>query len=188
MYKVELTAPVTRASTIAGKLKGNPPLREFFGFRNRKSDLPLIQVPIDLPVYRMANFRTFTDQRDFIAEEDKPSDYFSSGQESEAVQQDQHELLYRLAQKGVADSVVPVSSVLEKEGQRQPLLITANGVVVNLCCSNCSSRLPVPGDAQRRHRRHAPRAFDGQAPHRARRGACSLGTSVRLTHRGSSGC
>ena len=33
--------------------------------------------------------------------------------------------------KGKADSVVPVADVLEAEGQRQPLLITAGGIVVN---------------------------------------------------------
>lgn len=132
-YRFELVAPVTREATIIAKLATNPPppTREFYGFRNRKWDLPLISVPIGLPIYRMANFRTFTDQRDFIAEEQKPADYFSTGQESEAVQQDQHKLLHRLADKGKADSVVAVSTVLEKEGQRQPLLITASGVVVN---------------------------------------------------------
>lgn len=132
-YKIELVAPVTREATIAAKLNTSPPppTREFYGFRNRKWELPLISVPIGLPIYRMANFRTFTDQRDFIADEQRPADYFSNGQESEAVQQDQHKLLHRLAEKGKAESVVSVSTVLEKEGQRQPLLITASGVVVN---------------------------------------------------------
>lgn len=130
-YKIQITAPVNRAATIASKVVATTEKREFFGFRNRRHELPLIQVPIGLPVYRMENFRTFTDQRDYIATAGKPSNYFSTGQESEEVQQAQHQLLYRLALKGKADSVVPVSDVLEVEGQRQPLLITAGGVVVN---------------------------------------------------------
>lgn len=105
--------------------------QEFYGFRNRRSELPIIQIPIDLPVYRMENFRTFTDQKDFIAEERKAADFFSSGQESEAVQQAQHQLLHRLALKGKSDSILPVINVLKKDGQREPLLISANGVVVN---------------------------------------------------------
>ena len=131
LYKVQITAPVSRTATIASKVVATKEKREFFEFRNRKMELPLIQVPIELPVYRMENFRTFTDQRDYIAAEGKGVDYFAKGQESEEVQQAQHQLLYRLSLKGKADSVVPVSDVLESEGQRQPLLITADGVVVN---------------------------------------------------------
>ncbi|MEJ0009503.1 MAG: hypothetical protein WDN72_02615 [Alphaproteobacteria bacterium] len=130
-YKIQITAPVSRTATIASKVVASNEKREFYGFRNRRSELPHIQVPIELPVYRMENFRTFTDQRDYISSEGKKADYFSGGQESEEVQQAQHQLLYRLALKGKADSVVPVSDVLEAEGQRQPLLITAGGVVVN---------------------------------------------------------
>jgi len=131
LYKVQITAPVNRVATIASKVVAAKDKRDFYEFRNRKSELPLIQVPIGLPVYRMENFRTFTDQRDYVSAESKGSDYFAAGQESEEVQQAQHQLLYRLALKGKADSVIPVSDVLESEGQRQPLLITAGGVVVN---------------------------------------------------------
>ena len=130
-YKIQITAPVNRTATIASKVVASTDKREFYGFRNRSQNLPLIQVPIGLPVYRMENFRTFTDQRDYIATEGKKADYFSAGQESEEAQQAQHQLLYRLALKGKADSVVPVSDVLEAEGQREPLLITTGGVVVN---------------------------------------------------------
>ena len=131
LFKVQITAPVSRIATIASKVVATKDKQDFFEFRNRKVELPLIQVPIDLPVYRMENFRTFTDQRDYIATARKEVNYFAKGQESEEVQQAQHQLLYRLALKGKADSVVPVSEVLESEGQRQPLLITADGVVVN---------------------------------------------------------
>lgn len=130
-YKIQITAPVNRSATIASKVVASTDRREFYGFRNRRHNLPLIQIPIGLPVYRMENFRTFTDQRDYIATEGKKADYFSAGQESEEAQQAQHQLLYRLALKGKADSVVPVSDVLEAEGQREALLITAGGVVVN---------------------------------------------------------
>lgn len=130
-YQIRVIAPVTREATIATKVAAATEKHTIHAFRNRRSDLPVIQVPIDLPVYRMENFRTFTDQKDFIAGEGKPADYFAAGQESEEVQQAQHGLLYRLALKGKADSVVPVSAVLAEDGQQQPLLITATGVVVN---------------------------------------------------------
>lgn len=130
-YKIQLTAPVNRAATIASKVVASTEKREFFEFRNRTSHLPLIQVPIDLPVYRVENYRTFTDQRDYISREGKKADYFASGQESEEVQQAQHQLLYRLALMGKTKEDASVSDVLETQGQRQPLLITAGGVVVN---------------------------------------------------------
>lgn len=130
-YKIQLAAPVNRAATIASKVVASTEKREFFEFRNRTSHLPLIQVPIDLPVYRVENYRTFTDQRDYISGEGKKADYFASGQESEEVQQAQHQLLYRLALMGKTKEDASVSDVLETQGQRQPLLITAGGVVVN---------------------------------------------------------
>ena len=131
IYRVKITAPITRTSTIASKVAVSKETRDFWGFRNRRTDLPLIAVPIELPVYRMENFRTFTDQSDYIRAEGKPSTFFSGGQESEEAQQAQHKLLYQLALKGKAESLAAVSEVLEVEGQREPLLITANGVVVN---------------------------------------------------------
>lgn len=130
-YEIQLTAPVTRAATIGKKVESATKTKEFYGFRNRRSELPLVQVSIDLPVYRMENFRTFTDQRDHLAAEKLPADFFAKGQESETAQQAQHKLLVRLAEKGKADSIVPVVDVLRKDGQREPLLIAANGVVVN---------------------------------------------------------
>ncbi len=131
-YQIQITAPVSRTATIQKKVESaTEPPRDFYGFRNRLSKLPVIQVPLGLPVYRMENFRTFTDQRDYLNAESKKKDFFAKGQESETAQQVQHELLVHLAEKGVADSVAPVSDVLRTDGQREPLLITAAGVMVN---------------------------------------------------------
>jgi len=88
-------------------------------------------LPIEVPIYRMENFRTFTDQREHTLKEKLKQDYFTAGQEIESVQQAQHELLAALARRGVADSIVPVIDVLKKEKQREALLITNSGVVVN---------------------------------------------------------
>lgn len=130
-YVVKLTAPAERETIVEKACKTPIRSEAFYDFRSTKYDLPVIRVGIDLPVYRMENFRTYTDQHEYIAKEKKPANFFSAGQEIESVQQVQHELLVRLAKKGVADSVVPVIDVLEKEGQRESILITASGVVVN---------------------------------------------------------
>lgn len=103
----------------------------FYEFRNTLYNLPVVRISIDLPVYRMQNFRTFTDQTEYIANEKLQSDFFASGQEVESVQQIQHEMLAKLARRGVSDSVAPISDVLKRDRQREPLLITSAGVVVN---------------------------------------------------------
>jgi hypothetical protein len=79
----------------------------------------------------MQNFRTFSDQAEYIAKEGVATDYFQAGQEIESVQQVQHEMLAKLAERGVADSVAPIVEVLKRDKQREPLLITSTGVVVN---------------------------------------------------------
>jgi hypothetical protein len=130
-YSVKLTAPAEREALIKKALENPIGSQPFYDFRSTKFDLPVIRVGIDLPVYRMENFRTYTDQHEYIAKEKRPTNFFASGQEVESVQQVQHDLLARLAKKGVADSVVPVIDVIEKEGQREPFLITSSGVMVN---------------------------------------------------------
>jgi hypothetical protein len=132
-YTVNIRARSQREALIAKGVAASSPadVYNFHEFRNRHFKLPVVQLPIDLPVYRMQNFRTFTDQAEYIANEGVTPGYFSDGQEIESVQQIQHEMLAKLAIKGVADSVAPVFDVLRRDGQREPLLITATGVVVN---------------------------------------------------------
>lgn len=130
-YVVKLTAPAEREILIENALKSPVRFEAFYDFRSTKYDLPVVRINIDLPVYRMENFRTYTDQHEYIAKEKQSANFFARGQELESVQQVQHALLLRLAKKGVSESVVPVIEVLEKEGQRESILITASGVVVN---------------------------------------------------------
>ena len=98
---------------------------DFYDFRSQKIKLNVIRVDINLPIYRMENFRTYTDQHEFTAKEKLNSDYFLKGQELQSVQQQQHEILKRLSAKG------PIIEVLEKDGQREPILISSTGVVIN---------------------------------------------------------
>jgi CRISPR/Cas system CSM-associated protein Csm2 small subunit len=48
---------------------------DFYDFRNQKTKLKVIRVDVNLPVYRMENFRTYTDQREYIAKEGLASDF-----------------------------------------------------------------------------------------------------------------
>lgn len=130
-YKVRLVSPAEREATIRASVAASTRTEDFYDFRDQRISLKVIRISIDLPIYRMENFRTFIDQKEYTVRERKPANYFQLGQENESVQQLQHEILAKLARKGVADSIVPVLDVLKRERQREPLLITHKGVVVN---------------------------------------------------------
>ena len=130
-YQITIVSRAEREARIKKGLLAPVGSCDFHDFRNASMKLPEIMLPTDVPIYRMENFRTFTDQREHILKEKLQPNYFATGQEVESVQQVQHSLLAALARRGVADSVVPVIDVLKREKQREPLLITSSGVVVN---------------------------------------------------------
>ena len=79
----------------------------------------------------MHNFRTRTAQLKYIHDHKKPADFFSAGQDNESTQQAQHEMLLVFAKEGRSGSISPIFEELQSEEQREPLLITSGGVVVN---------------------------------------------------------
>ena len=101
-----------------------------YEYQNQRTDLPVIRIDIGQPIYRMANFRTRTAQIQYIHEREVPPDFFRSGQENESSQRAQHDILVAFAVRG-SSSVTPIMDQLHAEEQRQPLLITSDGVVVN---------------------------------------------------------
>lgn len=130
-YQIKLVDRAEREARIKQQVDVSSEYEDFYDFRDQKIQLKAIRIGLDILIYRMENFRTFSEQAEYIARERKSHDFFRSGQENESVQQVQHELLARLAAKGKANSVVPVIDVLQREGQRLRLLITHRGVVVN---------------------------------------------------------
>ena len=130
-YQITLVDRARREAQIARSVEASAGTEDFWEFRATKTALPVIRIPVDLPIYRMENFRTFSEQAEYIAREHRSHDLFVVGQESESVQQIQHEILARLAAKGKAASVTPVIDVLQREKQRETLLVTRGGVVVN---------------------------------------------------------
>lgn len=130
-FIVQIKPPAIREEIIRKALEATTESEPFWDFRNDKTNLKRIRVPQDVLVYRMENLRTFTEQQTYLARERKADNFFSSGQENVSVQQVQHEILATLAAKGEGDTVVPIIDVLRKEHQRDSLLITQRGVVVN---------------------------------------------------------
>ena len=101
-----------------------------YEYQNKRTDLPVIRIDIGQPIYRMANFRTRTAQIQYIHVREVPADFFRSGQENDSAQRAQHDLLVAFAVRG-SPSITPIMDQLHAEEQRQPLLITSEGVVVN---------------------------------------------------------
>ena len=99
-------------------------------YEGKPTQLPIVRLPLDLPIYRMANGRTQTHQLAYIAQKGLELDYFELGQENELVQQIQHEILREFAKEG-SESITPIFDELARTKQTEPLLITPAGVVVN---------------------------------------------------------
>ncbi len=99
-------------------------------YEAQRTMLPVIRLSLDVPVYRMANARTQTEQLAYIAEHKLPADYFSAGQDNEEAQQAQHDILTRFA-KEKAGSITPIIDELDRTKQTEPILITPSGVVIN---------------------------------------------------------
>lgn len=92
---------------------------------------PIIEVPIELPIYRMTNGRTKAYQEEYIEKEKLAEDFFSKGGENEEAQNVQHQILVELANKDVEGSIANIVDVLRERGQTEPLLISPSGVVLN---------------------------------------------------------
>ncbi len=99
-------------------------------YEGTPTQLTVIRVPLNLPVYRMENGRTQTQQLSYIAQNNLPATYFEAGEENESVQQIQHDIL-KIFVNEKTDSLTPISEELERTKQTEPLLITPSGVVVN---------------------------------------------------------
>lgn len=129
-FSVKIIPRADREALIKKHLESPQGEEDFYDFRSQKYKLKVIRVDINLPVYRMENFRTYTDQKEHIAKEKLDSEYFLKGQELQSVQQKQHDILKKLSEtrKG---SVPLIGDVLEKDGQRERLLISSTGVVIN---------------------------------------------------------
>ena len=132
-YRVTVKPALERAEAISAALLAPDYHNKFFHFKASEHSLPVVTLPIDLLLYRLANARTKDDQLSSIAQGRYSSDYFDTAhQEDVDVQQAQHELLFEFAQQGQGESVVPIYGELEKKKkQTEPILITNRGLVVN---------------------------------------------------------
>lgn len=129
--RIQVRPPALRETQIRSSIGASREQDDFYEFRHEPCKLPKIRIAQELLLYRTENFRTFTDQQEHLAKYNLPNDYFRTGQENESVQQIQHEILAALALRSRADSNSSLIDVLRSDKQRQPLLITYRGIMVN---------------------------------------------------------
>jgi hypothetical protein len=97
-------------------------------FKNEECDLPIIQVSIKLPMYRLENGRTLSLQDEFLAKNPElAEDFFLRDNNSPEAQSVQYDLLMQLS------STKDLYKTFEdtKSRQSEPLIITKEGFVVN---------------------------------------------------------
>lgn len=130
-YTIKIVPRSEREAVISKRLESSSEFGEtIYDFRSGTLSPKVISLPIDLLVYRMENCRTFSAQQTEIAREGLDKGFFAKGQELTTAQQAQHEILAKLAKQG-STSVTPIISELEEDGQREALLVSNTGVVVN---------------------------------------------------------
>lgn len=130
-YKVTMKPRSQREALIAKRLENSDKFGEtIYDFRSDTFAPREISLPIGVPVYRLENCRTFSAQQTEIARKCLPKEFFEKGQEATDAQQAQHVILVKLAKQGT-ESVTPIFSVLQEEGQRESILITHTGLLVN---------------------------------------------------------
>ena len=100
----------------------------FVLFRGHYRELPVIEVPLALPLYRPENGRIISQLQQRLEEKALDAERFRREVEEPWVQQELHKLLLALAQ----DERGPIYRELEQQAQQtESLLITRAGVVVN---------------------------------------------------------
>ena len=130
-YSIKIKSLSERKAMISERYKVSEESGEpIYDFRGGTHKPRVISLPIDVPVYRMENCRAFSAQQTEIARERLEKDFFAKGQEKQSAQTIQHKILTELSRKGT-ESITPIFDVLQTEGQRETILITSSGVVVN---------------------------------------------------------
>ncbi|MGA3036412.1 MAG: hypothetical protein ABSE64_02915 [Vulcanimicrobiaceae bacterium] len=113
-------------------------------FQGTVLNLPLYNVPIEMPKYRLNNGRTEHAQKEYIATHDgTPDDFFTRDHESEEASGIQNELLQTMVdEQGLLD-------YFRKHVQEMPLILTADGFVLNGNRRLCAYRTLLESDPKK---------------------------------------
>jgi hypothetical protein len=132
MYQVTVRDIAERFQIITDKAAAATERERFYQLTSGPADLPVVNLELGVPLYRLANYRTQTRQMAHVRSLQLAPEFFRLGQENVSAQQAQHDILVEFAKLGSGESIIPIYDVL-KSGRQQTdsLLITGDGVVVN---------------------------------------------------------
>jgi len=132
MYQIAVKDIAVRTQTIAAKCDAADQVETFYQHTVPSINLPVIDIELGLPIYRLANYRTQTEQMSHVRTKHLSEEFFKNGQENLSAQQAQHSILVEFSKLGSGDSIIPIYGVLQEgRQQNESLLITREGVVVN---------------------------------------------------------
>lgn len=120
--------PETKRKVAIEEALSSSKEKHYENYQGKYRPLPVIEIRIEALVYRMENIRTKNSQKEWLAQHPNcDRNFFSRDPFSIEVQETQHELLKRLADKE------NLLSAFRKDGmqQKEPLICSDNGIVVN---------------------------------------------------------
>ncbi len=121
------TARAERVRCIAALAAGQA-AAQFVPFRGGYRRVPVIEAPQDLLLYRVENGRLIADLEEHALDQGRDLAGLSGAQDTQDVQR----LLHRFLIAKAKDPDGPIFAELERQAQQvEPLLITADGVLVN---------------------------------------------------------
>lgn len=98
-------------------------------YRGKYRSIPVVEVPIEMLVYRIENIRTKSLQKQWLAQHhDLPKDLFVSDPYSIEAQENQHQVLKLLIEK---ENLFKTFKDNNKLQQTEPLICSNDGIVVN---------------------------------------------------------
>lgn len=111
---------------------GSSKENHYENYQGKYRPLPVIEIRIESLVYRMENIRTKNSQKEWLAQHPEvDKDFFSRDPFSIEVQEKQHELLKKLVDKENLLSAFKRDGKNEGMQQKDPLICSDNGIVVN---------------------------------------------------------
>ena len=97
-------------------------------YRGKYRPLPIVEVPIEMPVYRIENIRTKSLQKEWLTQHNLPKDFFIGDPFSIEAQENQHQILKMLINK---EDLLKTFKDNDKLLQQEPLICSNDGIVVN---------------------------------------------------------
>ncbi len=121
-----------RQSEISRKLEAHDK-KSFHNvsLRGEIKNFPIINLDKEIPIYRMMNGRTRSQQTSYIKKKKYKSDYFTANSENQEQLNLQHEFLFNLASDPNANLYTEFKKKKELDKTHDPFLITLDGVVIN---------------------------------------------------------